>query len=199
MKNLLSIFLFVLLYSCSSISLEDDPIVQKHFSESDIAYLASVLTFFDNEVLKQAYNSENLHHSYRMLFDEIRDSLEAKNSIMPFLEIDGVKLEKLISDIPDSLRQTIWFSDSSYKSYTDDSIFLRDLNPNGKYASFLKSCSTKNDYLFEYYDNLQQASGISPNMNAKMLLFPAKLDIKKERERLIYAIHFITLRRSSTH
>lgn len=196
MRKLFPLFILFLFYSCSSISLEEDPIVQKHFSDSEIAYLDSILTFFDTEVVNQTPSTEIIP-SYKELFQIVKDSVESAPTIA--IEIDEQKLVRLFSVLPNTLQLEFWYTGYSYNSYTGDSTFVRDLNPYGKYAAFLKSSSEKNDYLFEYYDVLQNATGISPNMNANMLLFPEKLDIKKERERLIYAVHFITLRRPSAH
>ncbi|MFY0685350.1 MAG: hypothetical protein JXR20_12430 [Balneola sp.] len=197
MRKLLTISLFFLLCSCGSISLEEDSIVQKHFSESEIAYLDSILTFFDMEVVKQTSCTEIIP-SYKKLFQIVKDSLETDRSSIA-IEIDQQKYQKLFSTLPDSFQQKLWYTGYAHDSRTADSTFFRDLRSTGTYAAFLKTTSKRNDFLFEYYDDLEHGASITPSMNANMLLFPEKLDIEKERERLIYAIHFITLRRPSAH
>lgn len=196
MRKLLSISLFLLLYSCGPISLEEDPIVQKHFSESEIAYLDSILTFFDNEVVNQTPDIEIIP-SYKELFQVVKDSVKSGPVIA--IELDQKKYQRLFSTLPDSFQQKLWYTGYAHDSRTADSTFFRDLRSSGNYAVFLKTASKRNDFLFEYYDTLEDGGLITPSMNANMLLFPEKLDIEKERERLIYAIHFITLRRPSAN
>lgn len=196
MKKLFPISLFFLIYSCSPISLEEDPIVKKHFSNSEIAHFDSILTFFDKEVINQTPSHETIP-SYKELFQIITDSIETDPSTLP-LEIDGKKLEALLHNLPDSLSKN-WYTGYSYTYSTGDSTIFRDLTPFGQYGEFLKSAARKNEFIAEYYADFISAQAISPSMIANMLLFPEKLDIEKERERLIYAIHFITLRRPSAH
>lgn len=196
MRKLLSIFLFFLLYSCGPISLEEDPVVQKHFSESEITYLDSILTFFDNEVIAQTPSHKTIQ-SYNELFQIIKDSVGTDPNTIP-LEIDNQKLEQLFHNLPDSLSRN-WYTDYSYTHSTGDSALFRDLSPFGQYGEFLKSASRKNDFIAEYYEDFINTRAISPSMFVRMLLFPEKLDIEKERERLIYAVHFITLWKPSAH
>jgi len=196
MRKLFPLFILFLFCSCSSISLEEDPIVQEHFSETEIASLDSILTYFDTEVINQTPNTEVIS-SYNELFQIVKDSVETGSSIT--IELDYQNLEALFIQMTDSFQQEIWSTGYSYNSNTGDSIFVRDINPDGKYAAFLKSSSEKNDYLIQYYEGLKNAEGISPGMNTNMLLSPEELDMNKERERLIYATHFITLRKSSAH
>lgn len=115
------------------------------------------------------------------------------------IEIDQQKYQALFSTLPDSFQQKLWYTGYAHDSKTNDSTFFRDLRSPSNYASFLKTASERNDFLFEYYDDLEHGASITPSMNANMLLFPEKLDIEKERERLIYAVHFITLLRPSAH
>ena len=197
MTKLLSISLFLLFYSCSSFSLEEDPIVLRHFSESDIAYLDSILVFFDNEVVNQTQSNEVIK-SYKELFQIIKDSVKI-NTPTSTIEIDQQKLARLFSELPDSFQHELWYTGYSHNPRNNDSTFFRDLRYSGKYSVFLKSASEKNTFLFEYYDDFKHATAISPSMHANMLLFPDKLDIKKDRERLIYAVHFITLSKLSGH
>ena len=191
MRKLLTISLFGLLCSCSSISLEKDLIVEKHFSESEIAFLDSILTFFDNEVVKQT-PSEEVYPSYKELFQIIKDSLDNESPSFP-MDIDRQRLDNLFSTIPESFREKLWYTKYSYNSENEDSTYFRGLISSGVYSSFLKTASEKNSFLTEYFSDLRDGASITPSMTAQMLLFPEKLNIKKERERLIYAIHFITL------
>ncbi|MFA5670286.1 MAG: hypothetical protein WC967_13670 [Balneolaceae bacterium] len=196
MRKLFSISLFFFLCSCGPISLEEDPIVKKHFSESEIAYLDSILTFFDNEVVKQTPDAEIIP-SYKELFKVVKDSVKSAPVIA--IEIDQKKYQRLFSTMPDSFQQKLWYTGYAHDSRSNDSTFYRDLRSSGTYAAFLKNASEKNSFLFEYYDDLVHGASLTPTMNANMLYYPEKLDIEKERERLIYAVHFITLRRPSAH
>ena len=197
MRKLLSLFLFVLLCSCSSVSLEEDPIVKKHFSESEITYLDSILTFFDNEVVKQT-PSTDIFSSYEELFQIIKDSLDRELPSFP-MYINEQRLDFLISTIPESFQEKIWYTKYSYNSETEDSTYFRGLISSSTYSSFLNTASEKNSFLDEYFNDLRDGASITPSMTAQILLFPEKLNIKNERERLIYAIHFITLYRPSAH
>ncbi len=197
MRKLLSISFFFLLCSCGTISLEEDPIVKKHFSEYEITYLDSILTFFDNEVVKQT-PSADFFSSYEELFLNIKESLDREYPSFP-MDIDKQRLDNLFSTIPESFHEKLWYTKYSYNSETEDSTYFRGLISSGIYSSFLKSASEKNSFLNEYLSDLRDGASITPSMTAQMLLFPEKLNIKKERERLIYAIHFITLYRPSAH
>lgn len=192
-KKLIPIFLFFLCISCESVGLEEDPIVKKHFSETEILHLNSILNFFDKEVEEQTPESIGIIKSYNSRFQVIKDSMQVSNPNVPILEIDSKKLKLLMSELPDSLINNIWYSFYRHDSFTNDSSKFLDIHPSSTYSEFLKSASSKSKFIAEYYDHLQQMTAISPSMHANMLLFPEKLNIQKERERLIYAIHFISL------
>ncbi|MEO1021506.1 MAG: hypothetical protein AAFW89_03105 [Bacteroidota bacterium] len=193
MRHLLTGSLFFLLYACGPISLEDDSIVQKHFSEPEIAYLDSILTFFDREIVNQT-SGRGIIQSYERLFQGVKDSIDNSRPAIA-MELDPEGFQNLFSTLPDSFQHKLWYTGYAYNSRTGDSTFFRDLRSEGSYTAFLKTASEKNSFLAEYYDDLERGASITPSMNANMLLFPGELDIKKERERLIYAIHFITLKK----
>ena len=149
------------------------------------------------EVVNQT-PGEEIIPSYKKLFQIVKDSLETDRSSIA-IEIDQQKYQKLFSALPDSFQQKLWYTGYAHNSMTSDSTYYRDLRSSGTYAAFLKTASKKNSYLFEYYDDLEHGASLTPSMNVNMLLFPEKLDIEKERERLIYAVHFITLQKPSAH
>lgn len=197
MRKLLSISFIVLLCSCGSTSLEEDPILEKHFSKTEIVYLDSILTFFDNEVVKQTPSTEVIP-SYKELFQIIKDSLDNEYPSFP-MDINEQRLDNLISTIPESFQKKLWYTKYSYSAETEDSTYFRGLISSSIYSSFLKTASEKNSFLKEYFSDLRDGASITPSMTAQMLLFPERLNIKTERERLIYAIHFITLYRPSAY
>lgn len=197
MRKHLTISLFFFLCSCGQISLEEDPTVQKHFSNLEIAYLDSILTFFDDEVVNQTPGTEIIS-SYEKLFQIVKDSLENDPPIIA-IEIDQINYQKLFSTLPDSFQQKLWYTGYAHNSKTNDSTYYRDLRSSGAYAAFLKTASEKNSFLFEYYHDLIHDASLTPTMNANMLYNPEKLDIEKERERLIYAVHFITTQLPTAH
>ena len=184
---------FVLLLSCNSVVLEEDINIRAHFSDSEIAYLDSILTFFDHEVDLITPNSTDIQESYKDLFKEVKDSIDAETPYSALSSINEKKLEKLFSIIPDAMKIEICYSGYRYHSRTGDSTQFIDINPYGKYSKFLKSVSAKNDFISDYYSDLELATSITPSMHVNMIYYPENLDMKKESERLIYAIHFISL------
>ena len=156
----------------------------------------SILTFFDSEVISQTPSSEIIQ-SYQELFQILKDSINSDSPSIA-LRLDFQKLELLLSELPESLKTEIWYEAYAIESLTNDSTKYIDIRHDGIYADFLQSVSQKNEFIDEYYyDDLQHAFAITPGMNANMIVNPNKLDIRKERERLIFAIHFISLQKLS--
>ena len=192
----LPIFL-LLLVSCitENISLENDPIIQKHFVENEIILLSSLLNYFDNEVLDMS-KKKQINSAYVSIIEMVKDTSESKFNYVHLDEMNTLKLDSVLKTFPDSTKREIWYWYDSINSYTKDTTFVFDIHPNGKYGSFLEAAGKKSSFVKEYYEDFPIAAASTPTMHVNMILNADKLNLRLERERLIYAIHFVSILRA---
>ena len=189
MKLFTILSLLILILGCQhngSIELQDDEIVTRHFNESEITYLQSVLKFIDSEIRQFSTEGSLLEDKYHNFFE----GMKYQSEIDPYGELAKFDLNKLgliLSDIPESFLDEIWYQHSvSPESEVS-------LNHAGRFARFIQEAAKSNPFLKEYFDTLEYTGGISPSMYASVLMKPEEIDLRLERERLILAVHYITV------
>ena len=193
------LILFIFLSGCladQNISLVEDEIINKHFEAKEIDNLGRILSFFDKEVQFITNENGSIEGSYNKLFETIKDSAKVSDPYSPILKIRSEGLNQLFSSLPESLKNEIWDTYYSVRSSTDDSLIVFDINPSGKYGAFLKSASQENQMLVEYQNAFEHAGITSPAMEAGMIMNPEQLNLNKERERLIVAVHYLAIKQT---
>ena len=195
--ELLLIVLASLFMSCST-SLSDDPLIADIFSEDETMFLESLLTYFDEEVQLQT-SGGTIESSYSIWFSQVKDSVKAQNAYAPFLKMDYQKLARILQSTDESIQKEIWYSGVTISPATGDSTRYVNLHPFGKYGLFLEAAGSENPFIKNYFRDLQHINDISPFMEQDMLRKPEELEISQARNRLVYAIHFITfIRRANS-
>jgi len=181
--------LLILILGCQPnrpIELHDDEIVTRHFNKSEITYLQSLLKFIDSEIRQFSTEGSLIKDKYHNFFEALKYQAE----IDPYGELAKFDLNELgiiLSDIPDSFLDEIWHQHSvSPESEVS-------LNHAGRFARFIQEAAKTNPFLNEYFDTLEYTDGISPSMYASVLMKPEEIELRLDRERLILAVHYITV------
>jgi len=195
MKYTLILFLF--LTGClksSNIDLQQDQIVTSHFNKREVVQLQQILTFFDNEVRIIADTNGSLEDSYHVFFKTVKDSALAGNPYGIILRIPSQKLHNLFSSLSDTVKHELWVTSRYISPLTKDSVADFNIRSGGKYEAFLKSASGESQTLEKYYKTFENGPGITPALVANMVLFAERLNMKRESDRLIVAVHYLAIR-----
>ncbi len=194
------LILFIFLSGCladQNVSIEEDEIVHEHFDAKEIDHLGRILSFFDEEVQFITNENGSIESNYTKLFEIIKDSAKVSDPYSPILKIRSERLNQLLTSLPEGLKNEIWETYYSINSSSGDSLIVFDIKPGGKYGAFLKSASKENQMLNEYQDAFEHAGTSSPAMYAGMIMNYDQLNLKKERQRLIVAIHYLAIRQTA--
>jgi hypothetical protein len=191
MKTLISIVVILTISFSNSFGkkLESDRIVKEVFTETEIVELKKILIFFDTEICN-LFNKANLYDCYEDYFakHQENDSLGILDPMIPYEN----QLE-LFSSLDSSFISKIWELTVSYKVREDKYYEIYNLNSNRKYGEFLKLLASKNRKFVNYAKSLENAGAISPSMIGGLIMFYEKYNIKDEKVRLVFAIHYLTL------
>ncbi|HKI43722.1 MAG TPA: hypothetical protein VKA08_00190 [Balneolales bacterium] len=197
MKYTFILFLFFFLYGCSTnkkTDLQQDPIVTAYFNKNEIKQLDQVLSFFDDEVRLLSNTSSPLENSYQVFFKIESDSAWAGDPYGPILKIPAKKLNNLFSSISENLKNKLWVTSHYISPMTKDSVTDFNIRSDGKYEAFLQSSANENQTLANYYKTFKQGHGITPALIAGFVMHANKLDLQRQSQRLIVAIHYIAIR-----
>ncbi|HYX08634.1 MAG TPA: hypothetical protein VE912_18025 [Bacteroidales bacterium] len=195
MKYTLILFLF--LSGCmtnTKIDLQQDQTVTKHFNKKEIRQLHHILTFFDNEVRILSDTTGSLENNYHAFFNKVSKAAWSGNPYGPVLKIPMQKLNNLFTSLSDTVKNELWVTSRYISPITKDSVSDFDIRSGGKYEAFLKSSSGENKALNKYYKTFEQAHGISPALIVNVILYAKNLNLKRESQRLILAVHYIAIR-----
>lgn len=178
----------------SRIDLQQDQTITEHFNKNEVKQLKHILSFFDNQVQALSDTSGSLTNKYHAFFKKILDSAWRGNPYGPILRIPSTKLNNLFSTLSDTIKTELWVTTRYISPGTKDSVEDFNIRTGGKYEAFLKSSSGENPALDKYYNTFKQGNGITPSLIAGFILSSDKLDLNRESQRLIVAIHYIALR-----
>jgi hypothetical protein len=193
MKNFIIIFYLTTVItnlSCNSAvfsqSLKNDTLIQSYFSQNEINDLENILSFFNNEITKNC--SGDLDKCYNMYFENIQEKFK-KNDF-------GIPQEKediLLKNIRQSTFDKIWSESIAFKNNRKDTADIIIMNINGQYMNFLKEYGSIKQFIYPYYYGIKITGDINAGSINSMILNYDKFNIKDEKDRLIIAIHYLTV------
>lgn len=177
---------FVLSCSVKKDGLEKDTIILKHFNKNEYQELKIVLNDFDS-IISTIYKDKSFELSYKSFLKNLID-LKSPNEQLEKSLIDLSKFH-----ISSKLKNDIWCENKVFNKNLQFVKFETDLNLKGKYLEFLSDFD-ETLVLGQYCNDIFASGGInSPvvisNSNHNFL----KLDLSNDRNRLIIAIHYITI------
>jgi hypothetical protein len=178
----------------TKIDLQQDQAVTEHFNKNEIKQLQHILSFFDNEVRILSNTSGSLENSYQTFFKIVNDSAWSGDPYGPVLKIPTKKLNDLFSSLSDTVKNELWVTSRYISPITKDSVADFNIRSGGKYEAFLKTSSGENKAVDKYYKTFERAHGISPSLVACLIVYSKKLNLKRESQRLIVAVHYIAIK-----
>lgn len=194
-KIILFIGLIINNISCSSdkYSLENDKAIQLIFNEEEISSLKLIVQFFD-EYVSAGIRRNNLNDSYHSFIESIKyvDSVE---DLERKLNLDQDGVDNLILILKEKrLSDEVWQYDYGYHHKSKDTLSI-SLAPNfdAKYWRFIDVISQNNITFKEYKTIIEVSGNIPPGIVAGFQNIHDKFDFNYEINRLIWAVHFITI------
>lgn len=200
MRSIILIYLFLIVnISCNSIlniRLSKDPDVLDIYNKKEIHSLELILGFFDDFISASTINNQEIGKAYFEYFELINssESLEDMEIYLGLAHSEDTK--KLIMELKDrGIFNEIWQYDYNYDFQTKDtsSVFL---SPSvfGKYMQFLELKGKSNRSLEEYSKSIKNCACIAPSQIAFFMKdYYKKVDFQKEVNRLLFAVHYITI------
>lgn len=173
-------------------TLNKDPDVLSVFNEKEISSLIEIIYFYDNHVLKKEKEVSKAYFNY---FDSISD-LEVFENIIISKSGNWSKAELLLEELKlNGVFNEIWKYDYEYDSKFTDTLYIRlSYNLQGKYFELLKLKGNKYAYIFDYVNSIENCHCIPPSSITNFLKNNyKKTNFRKESNRLIWAIHYITV------
>jgi len=165
------------------VHLENDSLVKKHFNKNEIKDLRNILFFFENEINKNCDKTNK--ECFRQYLKNGGENYKNKK-----LGINKEKQANILKNISNSTFNKIW----RYGYRTKDSIDIIMINPGSKYMDFLEDLGSVKPNIKKYYN---AATSIPVVLNAGSINYVFfhynDFDLKDEKERLVLAIHFLTL------
>ena len=155
------------------------------FTKSDVNDLNWIITEFDN-ILKTEYKTNNVNKAYKDYSNEVWKSLTEEQP--PYIPIpNGMQLlSKKAQDL--KVFSKIW---SIWKDTPDDiEVYNIGQKP---YLTYLKVRGTQSDFIKDYAQRLILAGDINPSVVAGFARNIENIDLENKNNRLIFAIHYLTL------
>jgi len=198
-KTFFLAFIVLIFLNCNNSSVKeqrDNALLKKYFTKEEIKDLDKIIDFYDNIVLSKT-KTDNINDAYHKYFAKIKENLNSKG--IPCM--DTMSVDKLFSRLSQSTIKKIWYKsigkkriDTNYNKWPPEYIgksFL-SLSKNA-YFNFLTDYSENNQYLKDYIDVINKVGDISPTTIKIFLMNSDKFDFYNKTNRLIFAIHYITI------
>ena len=176
LKKLLNILILTLIFACQSEMEIYNP--NGIWTEPELAELNQLVTEFD-EILTAEYNTNSEKEAYLKYSKDV-----FQTNTIPVLN----GMENLNSNVKNfEVFKNIWRknSNSETKNY--------NLKPNSKYQKYLERIGEKSDYIKKYADHLKATNDISPSIIAGFSKNIDNIDLSDKNNRLVFAIHYLTL------
>lgn len=197
-KMILLILSLVVNLSCrpvSNMKLINNPDVLKVFNKEEVSSLELIVNFFNSFILENTEKAQNINQAYYQYFETIRSSESIEDLGIKIGLSNSPGTKALIKKLKKSgVFQEIWKYSYSIDFNTKDTLSVRlALNQQGKYMQLLKLLGEENHFFFEYYQDLQSSGSISPANIAQFIKYFPKVNFQKEVNRLVFAVHYITI------
>lgn len=199
MKNMVLLILAMIVnLSCTSIShteLMNDSDALKVFNEEEIHSLELIVNFFDSFILENTEKAQDISQAYYQYFETIKNSgsIEDLSRDIGLSNSDATKA--LIKKLKDNgIFYEIWNYAYGYDFETKDTLSVElELNQQSKYVQLLELLGKNNNFFGEYNKHLQSSGTISPGNIALFMKYFREIEFQKEVNRLVFAIHYITI------
>ena len=198
--RLLNYFFCVLFLGLLMSFKKSDDLLTNYFNESEIKTIEKIIQYFDDFVISQTTNQLPIDKAYIAYFEKMHTSIEKVSDFKMFMPSIDERIvfyntldKKTLSEIyviRDTLTIRFRGENKPRKVYSPYSF---DLNLHGKYSDFLKELSLRNDFFKIYYETIQVAGDIAPNLYAKILHENNKIDFDDREERLVVIITLLCL------
>lgn len=183
MKKTSVIALLLLILSCKT----ETKIVNPHgiYSDNELIELNEILSEFD-KTLSDKYNTDNITDAYHMFSKVVADQYQ-------------VPIWKELKDLSDEVIELEVFSEVWHKNIYQNEPQGFNMNPEGKYIDYLEFIGQNTEFIKIYVDQYKSADDILPSIVGGFSAHIEELDLKDKNNRLIFAIHYLTLmNRSNT-
>ncbi len=171
--------------------LQDNKILKNYFDDNEISELSDIVTFFDSKV-QESCSKKTLDDCYKWYFANFETIFKEKG-----IQIDTVGYGELLNSLDTKVFDEIWGYAQRYLRKINAVSYEKqkdlELNVNGKYFKFLSEYSKKNKDLSVYVSSIKTTGCIAPVSIADFLTNYKNFDFNNELNRLIFAVHFITL------
>lgn len=188
----------VLFFQLKQPELHTDPTVVNVFNEKEISSLERIVDVFDDFIVGNVGEVNNIQKAYNQYFDSVSNEEVFRHLSEQLKLSDSDIIQSLISQLKDDgIFDEIW-SYNDYHHYHIDTkqgtkVLGLKINKNGKYFKMLNSLSKHNDLYESYYKSIMGSGRISPGSISIFLNAFHQVDFSREVNRLIFAIHYITV------
>jgi len=189
-----TLILMIFLLSCSEskvITLENDPLITKHFNDSDIKEFQKILSFFDNVVTQNCDKKDDLIYCYNKYLSNLLYDVDSTGGFDPRLNLN--KLNILVDSLNRSTFNKIWIYSWSKKRESLDTNQVIVANNGAEYFNYLNDLGQTDTIYKNYYDYYYLTGDLSSATAIALVLKKYDLfDFSYERVRLFIAIHYIS-------
>lgn len=158
------LFLLLLISSCSkNYTLEEDPIVQEVYSESEIKELRKILNWFDSLVRTNELDNPILN--FENYLEKMKDSLSyGKYELTISIEQN----QEFIAQMDSNIKKDIWVGLGDRSKSPLGVNYITALNLEGKFGELLKRLGEKDSVMW-YFNNYMHIDGGWSNTDSKYL------------------------------
>lgn len=174
-KRILILFLTIL-SACKQESKIANP--NGIWTGTELTELNSIVSEFD-QILTTEYKTDSEKKAY----------LEYSNNVFQNQSVPNLSgMEKLNSD----LKKFVVF-DKIWWKYPDSNNEHFTLNTNNNYQKYLTKIGKKSDFIKDYADRINSAGDLQPSVIAGFAKNIKNIDLTDKNNRLIFAIHYLSL------
>ena len=197
MKTVTSILAIVLVLSCqtdssaptdnsTSSNIEELPLIKKHFNQDEIAALAQLKLFFEEQICPASDNNltkANLPVCYENYIKAVQERINLNRELF---QIDYAAYRQLLkTGTTDSLIANWYQVADSVRSYGN-------FSPTGKYFQYLEDLSEKNELAAAYYNRLSRINDVASPSMWGLMTTPAVFNYDDPSDQLVIALHYLT-------
>tara|TARA_R110000823_G_C15934544_1_gene499817 strand:+ start:2082 stop:2645 length:564 start_codon:yes stop_codon:yes gene_type:complete len=174
-KRILILFL-ILLSACKQESSIQNP--NGIWTESELTELESIVSRFD-QILTTEYKTDRKKKAYLEYSNYV-----LQNNVTPILN----GMEELSSDL-----KTFVVFDKIWWKYSDSNSERFSLKTHSNYLKYLTEIEGQSDLLNDYVERFNAANDLQPSVVAGFAKNIEDIDLTNKNNRLIFAIHYLTL------
>ena len=188
-------FVFTLIsYGQTLESLRNDKLIKKHFNKKDIENLHKIMNFFDQTVKQNCDDTTLINICYQDYCDKIKSNADSGSLDPGFTyEIES----QLLNDLDKRSFNKIWYYTESYRVDKGVKVYYFprtiELSYKSPFMNLCKDISDENPAWKFYYENYQTAGTMNSDMIEGVLSRYEKFIFSEIRERLLFAIHYLTM------